>query len=79
MLKKWTEDDKYIMSYIHPRDLDPNQPIIKELSLPRKFKSYVGLKSAQGKLEKWLTDFEFGDIKMANDKIDWKDVKVVRI
>ena len=79
LLKKWTAKDDYVMSYLHPRDLDPNQPMIKELSLQRKFKSYVGLKTAQDKLEKWLTDFEFVDIATANQEIDWNSVKKVRL
>ncbi|MDC1379742.1 polysaccharide deacetylase family protein, partial [Algibacter sp.] len=79
LLKKWTKKDDYIMSYIHPRDLDPNQPMIKELSLPRKFKSYYGLRGAQVKLEKWLTDFEFMDIDTAEQLIDWDLVRKVKI
>ena len=79
LIKKWTAKDDYVMSYLHPRDLDPDQPMIKELSLQRKFKSYVGLKSAQDKLEKWLTDFEFVDIATANQEIDWNSVKKVRL
>lgn len=79
LLKKWTAKDDYVMSYIHPRDLDPNQPMIKELSISRKFKSYVGLKGAQAKLEKWLDDFDFMDIEMANNQIDWKIVKTIQL
>ena len=79
LLKKWTIEDDYIMSYFHPRDLDPSQPMIQSLSLHRKFKSYVGLKSAQSKLEKWLTDFEFLDIKNADNQIDWGAVKKINL
>ena len=78
-LKKWTIADDYVMSYIHPRDLDPDQPMIKELSVLRKFKSYVGLQSAQGKLKQWLSDFDFVDIAKADEAIDWKTVKKVRL
>jgi hypothetical protein len=67
------------MSYLHPRDFDATQPIIHELSLIRKFKSYVGLKNAENKLEKWLSDFEFTDIATAIKKIDWENVPVVEI
>lgn len=67
------------MSYIHPRDLDPGQPIIKELSIPRKFKSYVGLKASKRKLEKWLADFKFIDIETAENEIDWNTVKKVEL
>lgn len=79
LLKKWTSDHKYVMSYIHPRDMDPGQPMIKDLSMPRKFKSYVGLKTAQRKLEKWLTDFEFVDIATADAATDWEKVKKVEL
>jgi len=40
--------------------------------LPRKFKSYVGLKGATAKLEKWITDFEFVDVGTAIKIIDWR-------
>ena len=49
-------------SYIHLRDLDAGQPMLEGLPLVRRFKSYVGLKGAEKKLRKYLTDFEFTDI-----------------
>lgn len=79
------------MSYLHPRDFDAEQPVIKELSALRKFKSYVGLKKAEKKFEKWLTDFEFVDIQTAvkqiypvksNDSfhgVEWDEVPVVEL
>lgn len=76
-LKKWTAKNPYVMSYIHPRDLDPGQPVIEELSIPRKFKSYLGLKFSKQKLEKWLTDFDFMDIETAEREIDWNAVKKI--
>ena len=79
LLKKWTENSSYVMSYMHPRDLDPDQPIIKELSVLRKIKSYVGLKSAEIKFEKWLLDFKFMDISTANEQIDWVNVEKVKL
>lgn len=73
LIKRWTEESSdYLLSYIHPRDLDPGQPMIKELSLPRRFKSYVGLKGAERKLRQWLTDFKFMDIETASNLIDWE-------
>ena len=67
------------MTYFHPRDFDPDQPIIKELSLSRKFKSYVGLKSCMKKLEKWINDFDFIDLSNADRLIDWNKVPVVKL
>lgn len=80
LIKKWTkEQPEYLLSYIHPRDLDSGQPVIKDLPLNRKFKSYVGLKSAESKLRKWLKDFEFTDIGTADSLTDWKTAETVKI
>jgi len=79
VIKHLTKSSDYVMSYFHPRDFDFNQPLIKELSIQRKFKSYVGLKNAEIKLRKWITDFEFVDINKANDTINWNNVKTVEL
>ena len=76
LIKKWTEESEaYLLSYIHPRDLDAGQPMIKSLPAVRKFKSYVGLKGAEQKLRRWLTDFSFVDITTADSAIDWSSVQ----
>lgn len=79
LVKKWTKKSNYMMSYLHPRDFDKNQPMIKELSLIRKFKSYFGLKGATKKLEKWLNDFNFIDIQEADKQINWEKVKIIAL
>lgn len=78
-IKEWTQKSDYVMSYFHPRDFDPNQPIIKGLPLQRRFKSYVGLKKADEKLINWTSDFEFIDIETANNQIDWNIVKTIQL
>ena len=79
LIKRWTEQSSdYVLSYIHPRDLDSGQPMIKDLPLSRKFKSYVGLKGAESKLRKWLSDFKFTDIQTAASIIDWSVVAHLR-
>ena len=81
------------MTYFHPRDFDFNQPKLPGLSLNRQFKSYVGLKNCRNKLQKWLTDFRFIDIREANKndnrkrnkkvktikpkKVSWKEYKIM--
>ena len=77
MIKKMTVNSEYIMTYFHPRDFDPHQPMIQGLSKVRKFKSYVGLKKAESKLERWISEFEFEDIECADTKIDWGTVPVI--
>ena len=80
LIKKWSKEcDEYLLSYIHPRDLDGGQPMLKGLPLARKFKSYVGTKGAANKLRKYLNDFEFTDIHTAAAQIDWPKVPVVKL
>lgn len=80
LIKKWSkEQDKYLMSYIHPRDLDGGQPVLEGLPLSRRFKSYVGVKKAENKLRQYLTDFDFMDIRTARKQIDWSKVPVVEL
>lgn len=54
---KWGLDrllaaDQPLVVYVHPREIDPSHPRLP-LSLKRRFKCYVGLKSTMSKLE-WL-------------------------
>ncbi|MDG2492310.1 MAG: polysaccharide deacetylase family protein [Flavobacteriaceae bacterium] len=78
LTKELTKKSDYNMSYFHPRDFDIGQPIISDLSIIRKFKSYVGISGAQAKLQNWLSDFNFTDISEANNIINW-DNKIIKI
>lgn len=71
-IKNCSKKSDYIMTYFHPRDFDYEQPLIDGLSVARRFKSYVGLKSCEPKLKKWIRDFEFIDLGRAIDQIDWE-------
>ena len=78
LIKRWSlESDGYLLSYIHPRDLDAGQPMLPGLPLARKFKSYVGLKGAETKLRRWLSDFRFCDIESADRLIEWNSAPVI--
>ncbi len=80
LIKKWTcQNPDYVLSYIHPRDLDAGQPVLDGLPAARRFKSYVGLKGAEVKLRKYLTDFKFTDVATAESQIDWTQVPVVQL
>lgn len=79
LIKYWTKSADYNMTYIHPRDLDAGQPIIKSLPLTRKFKCYVGLQGAEKKLTQYLSDFKFVDILEADKNIDWTKVDIVHL
>lgn len=80
LIRKWAhEDSDYLLSYIHPRDLDAGQPMIKELSASRKFKSYIGLKGAEAKLRRFLSDFRFSDLSSAVSIYDWDTAPVIKL
>ena len=79
LIKRWTRDSGYIMSYFHPRDFDCGQPRIQGLSAARTFKSYVGIAGAMEKLDRWISDFRFIDLKAAIETVDWSCAPVVRL
>jgi polysaccharide deacetylase family protein (PEP-CTERM system associated) len=79
LIKYWTKRSDYVMSYFHPRDFDFNQPKLTHLPLARKFKSYVGLKTAYPKFLKWLTDFEVMSLGEASEVVDWSKANIISI
>ena len=80
IIRRFTDSSNdYVLSYIHPRDLDAGQPVLQGLPLSRRFKSYVGLKGAERKLRRFLTDYKFTDLVTAANSIDWNNVPIVEI
>jgi polysaccharide deacetylase family protein (PEP-CTERM system associated) len=79
LLRRWIRKSDYVMTYFHPRDFDPDQPMLEGLPLIRKFKSYYGLKSAFGKLDSVLNEFQFVDLRSAVKAIKWDNVRNVSI
>lgn len=69
-IQRMTRQADYVMSYFHPRDFDARQPVLN-LPLHRRFKSYVGLKGAYAKFDRWLEENQFTDIAGADESIDW--------
>ena len=79
LIRNWTNQSDYLMTYFHPRDFDPYQPVIKDLSFFRRFKSYVGLDNCYKKLEKWIMEYDFMDLKTADLLVDWKKAEILEI
>jgi len=79
LINKWGKEADYMMTYFHPRDFDPEQPVLKNLPALRRFKSYVGLKGAFRKFQHLLDDFEFYNLEQADNIIDWKTVEVIKL
>lgn len=60
-------------------DFDPDQPVMQNLPLMRRFKSYVGLKTSFAKFQKTLDDFQFQNIIEADAAMDWSSTENISI
>ena len=49
--------------YLHPWELDPHQPRVKQASCLAKFRHYYQLEHTEMKLRRLLSDFQFGSIR----------------
>ena len=80
LIRRWARQDRdYLLSYIHPRDLDAEQPVVPGLSMARKFKSYVGLAGAEKKLRHFLKDFNFTDLSTADNSFNWENARIIKL
>ena len=52
------EGGRPVVFYIHPREIDPKHPRL-DMTLKRKFKTYINLKTVRTKLDRLFEDFEF--------------------
>jgi polysaccharide deacetylase family protein (PEP-CTERM system associated) len=50
------------MFYLHPWEIDPSQPVVRNIPPMARFRHYVNLRGCLGKLKKLLEDFPFGSI-----------------
>jgi polysaccharide deacetylase family protein (PEP-CTERM system associated) len=69
--------DNYVMTYFHPRDFDPEQPMVAGLGAVRRFKSYVGLAGSYKKLESVLRAHRFMDITEAAGHVAWREIQKI--
>ncbi len=58
-LKSINKVNRNFVFYIHPWEVDPEQPKMKNISKTTKFRHYVNLDKTENKLTKLLNDFEF--------------------
>ena len=79
LIKSWAKKTDYMMTYFHPRDFDAGQPVVPNLPLMRRFKSYVGIKGAFKKFQHLLNDFTFVNVSEADKLIDWDSVPALKL
>jgi polysaccharide deacetylase family protein (PEP-CTERM system associated) len=76
LIKYFMKNNDYTMTYFHLRDFDVNQK--KKYSL-RYFKNYYGIEYAFKKFLSLINDYNFINIKLADELIDWNTVKKIII
>ncbi len=79
LIRHFTLKSPYVMSYFHPRDFDRTQPLLRDLGPYRRFRAYYGLNSSQQKLERWISEFTFTDLRTADKTIDWSKAQIVNL
>ena len=78
IIKSLLKKSEYVMTYLHPRDFDNQQPF-STLTLSRHFKSRIGTKKSLSKLDKLLKNFKFTDMNQASQMVDWDNAEIFRI
>jgi len=63
--KSLNEDpnDKIVVFYIHPWEIDPGQPKVKGISFIKKFRHYTNLKNNLNKFERLIEEFSFTSVR----------------
>jgi len=79
LIKAMMKRSEYVMTYLHPRDFDPEQPILEGLNAIRRFKSYYGLGSSLEKLERLIQDFDFVSLSEVDKQIEWDTTKKINM
>lgn len=79
LINHWAKKCNYMMTYFHPRDFDTGQPVVPNLPLARRFKSYVGIKGAFRKFQRLLDNYTFVNVEQADNSINWNSVQVLTL
>lgn len=75
MLRAINARERPFTFYIHPWEIDPEQPRIPDASWKSRFRHYVNLKRTESKLRRLLADFQFAtmqEVLAAVDKSDFE-------
>jgi polysaccharide deacetylase family protein (PEP-CTERM system associated) len=60
-VKELLAQDRPVMFYLHPREIDPEQPRLP-MSAKRRFMTYVGMSTTEPKMHRLFEDFTFSTI-----------------
>lgn len=72
LVKRWISQKNYNLCYFHTQDFDAEQPVVRELPLERRFKTYYGISGAFAKFRRFLDECgPFVDVRTAASRCDW--------
>jgi len=60
---KINREGRTAIFYLHPWEIDPDQPRVTNLPLSKKIRHYTNLSKCEARLEQLLTDFKFGTVR----------------
>jgi len=72
-----TVDQQPSVFYLHPWELDPDQPVQQNISYKSKFRHYLNLDKTESRLKRLLSDFDWG--RMDDVFIKDKDIKTFKL
>ncbi len=62
-MRKVNEQGRAVVFYLHPWEVDPDQPRIKNLSRSQKFRHYRNLDQTERRLSRLVNDFQFTTVR----------------
>lgn len=68
-IKRILNDRNSFVFYLHPWEIDPDQPRVKNIKLNYRFRHYIGLDKTESKLDSLLSDFQFIPIKEGLERL----------
>lgn len=70
-LTSCNKQQRPVVFYVHPWELDPSQPRVNNVSRLKRFRHYFNLEHTEKKLEKLFTDFQFDTIEAVLKQQGW--------
>jgi len=64
------QENQPFVFYIHPWEMDPDQPRIKNIPLKSRFRHYLNLTKTQHRFNKLLSDFHFAPVNEVLNKLN---------
>ncbi len=68
-LKSVNRDGQDFVFYMHPWEIDPDQPRIPDASMKSRFRHYLNLRRCEPRLEQLLADFPFCTMRESLDQL----------